>query len=310
MKRLLIIILLLLLVACGGEEMEEAAPSQSVTSQEPIRAIATTSFIAEFLEYVGGDRVEIYTILKPGSSYYAFEPTMGDAREIGEADIIFSNGVGLESPWLDDLRESTGSEAVLEVVSFGAFLLDLDHRDHGHANGDPHIWLSTDNAVLMVDNIAFGLSEFDPDNADVYTANAEAYKVELARLTEEMQTILATIPEEQRKLVTSHEAYAYFAQQFGFEMVGTVIIASHESKQYSARDVEALIATIQAQGIPAVFAGAALDVRQAETVAREAGVTLVPELYADSLGSAESNAATYIGMMRHNAELIAQGLTP
>jgi len=322
-KKLIILLLFLLftllLVGCGGTSEATTVPTDEpskVTHESPsapdaskvIEIVATTTVIADFLRHVGGDKVDVTVMIKEGSNHHTFEPTMSEARLIAEADIIFSNGIGLEQPWLNDLRESTNSTAVLEVVSWGAYLLDLDHRDHIHQGGDPYIWHNTENAKIMVDNIALGLAEFDPAHQEQYEANAEAYKAELEALTEEIASLLNTIPPERRKLVTGHEAFAYFADQFEFELIGTVIIASHESKQSSTRDIEKLIQKIKEEQVPAIFAGISLNPRQAQTIADEASVPLIANLYSDSLGEAGSEGETYLSMMRYNAQTIYNGL--
>lgn len=312
------LLLAIVLVGCGGtSETTSGDSASSETSDNTsslqeessvIEVLATTTVIADFLRHVGGDKVDVTVMIKEGGNHHSFEPTMSQAQLIAEVDIIFSNGIGLEQPWLNDLRESTNSSAVLEVVSWGAYLLDLDHRDHMHEGGDPYIWHNTENAQIMIDNIALGLSEFDPANQEYYEANAEAYKVELEALTEEIESLIKSIPPERRKLVTGHEAFAYFADQFELELIGTVIIASHETKQSSARDIEELIKKIKEQQVPAIFAGISLNPRQAQTVADEAGVPLIANLYSDSLGQAGSDVETYLNMMRYNAQAITNGL--
>lgn len=320
-RAILVLFLLfaLLLVGCGGTseattvatDEPSKATDESPSAQDAskvIKVIATTTVIADFLRHVGGSHVDVMVMIKEGSNHHSFEPTMSEARLIAEVDMIFSNGIGLEQPWLNDLRESTNSSAVLEVVSWGAYLLDLDHRDHIHQGGDPYIWHNTENAQIMIDNIVLGLSEFDPANQEDYEANAEAYKADLEVLTEEIASLLNPIPPERRKLVTGHEAFAYFADQFELELIGTVIIASHETKQSSTRDIEKLIQKIKEQQVPAIFAGISLNPRQAQTIADEAGVPLIANLYSDSLGEAGTEAETYLSMMRYNAQAIYNGL--
>lgn len=314
-QHLALLLVVGLLVGCGSdpagntpEPTANATTADTTTTNEPIKVIATTTVIADFVEQVAQDRVEITVLLKAGTNHHSYEPTMGDLRLFSDIDIIFSNGVGLEQPWLNDMRESAEATATLEEVSWGAHLLDLDHRDHMHERGDPYVWHNTENAKLMIDNIVLALSLHDPDHADFYTANGEAYKAEIDGLTTELATLFETIPAGNRHLVTSHEAFYYLADQFGFELVGTVIIASHETKVSSARDTEILVERIQTLGIPAIFAGTTLDIRQAETVANEADVELVVGLYGDSLDPAGGDVDSYLKMMRHNAELIVAGL--
>jgi ABC-type Zn uptake system ZnuABC Zn-binding protein ZnuA len=271
-----------------------------------IIAVATTTQIADLLHNVAGDKVEIRVIMKEGSNHHTFEPTTSDLKLLSDAQIIFANGVGLDS-WLDQLIESSGSPATRVVTSEGVDLRDLSHEDHVHPDGDPHIWHSTENAKIMVANIARGMAAFDPANQTFYEQNAQAYTTQLDALAAEIRALLEPIPPERRKLVTSHEAFGYFAGQFDLRIVGTVIIAS-ESSEPSSRYVVQLIQKIRQEQVSAIFTETTLDPRLAEQIAQEAGVKLIPNLYSDTLGEPGSEADTYIKMMRYNATVIAAGL--
>ncbi len=277
-------------------------------TKDKIRAVATTTFIADFLKNIAGDHLEVNVIMKEGSNHHAFEPTIRDARIIGTSDIIFINGMSLEGEWLGQMLISTDSEEKVVVTAEGIQSRPLVHTDHVHADGDPHVWHSTINAQLVVDNITRGLVEYDPDNRAFYEANAEAYNAQLDELTEQVEAILAVVPTERRKLVTSHEAFGYFADQFGFEVIGTIIIAT-QSQEPDRRQMQSIIERIAYFEVPAIFTETTMNSRLAEQIATETGVQLVPNLYSDSLGTLGTEGDTYIKMMLYNARTIAAGLS-
>jgi ABC-type Zn uptake system ZnuABC Zn-binding protein ZnuA len=308
LTRRLILLLALILAACARGTPTPAGAVTPVAESGPLKVVATTTVIADFLRVVAQDKVEVTVIIKTGGNHHLFEPTASDVRAIAAADVIFANGVDLEIPWLNDIRESAGAAGALEELGFGTYRLDLYHRDHTHIGGDPYIWHNTGNAKIMIENLVLGLSLADPANADFYAANAAAFVAEIDQLTAEIEAMVAEIPPERRKVVTGHEAFYYFTDQFGIELIGTVTIISHETKPTSARDIEALISDIITFGVPAVFTGTTLDPGLAETVAAEAGVPLIEGLYGDSLGAPGSGAATYLEMMRYNAAIIVTGL--
>jgi ABC-type Zn uptake system ZnuABC Zn-binding protein ZnuA len=294
----LLVALFLLLSGCS--------PPTAGSADGKIVAVATTTQIADLLKNVAGDKVIIRVIMKEGSNHHTFEPTTSDVKLLIDAQIIFENGVELDS-WLDRLMESSGSTATRVVTSAGVDLLDLQHEGHVHAAGDPHIWHSTTNAKIMVANIARGMAAFDPENSAFYEQNAQAYTAQLVDLATEIHTLLDPIPEERRKLVTSHEAFGYFAKEFDLRIVGTVVIAS-ESAEPSSRYVVQLVQKIRAEQVQVIFTETTIDPRLAEQIAQEAGVTIIPNLYSDTLSEPGGEADTYIKMMRYNATVIAAGL--
>ncbi|MBZ0285117.1 MAG: metal ABC transporter substrate-binding protein [Anaerolineae bacterium] len=302
MKKLFIVFILLFLLA-GCTDILNVWKTK-----DKIRAVATTTFIADFLKNIAGDHLEVNVIMKEGSNHHAFEPTIRDARIIGTSDIIFINGMSLEGEWLGQMLISIDSEDKVVVTAEGIQSRPLVHTDHVHADGDPHVWHSTINAQMVVDNITRGLVAYDPDNRAFYEANAEAYNAQLDELTEQVEAILAVVPTERRKLVTSHEAFGYFADQFGFEVIGTIIIAT-QSQEPDRRQMQSIIERIAYFEVPAIFTETTMNSRLAEQIANETGVQLVPNLYSDSLGTLGTEGDTYIKMMLYNARTIAAGLS-
>jgi zinc/manganese transport system substrate-binding protein len=268
---------------------------------------------------VGGDAVDVTTLAGANADAHAFEPSPEQVVALADAAVIFENGLGFE-PWLDDIVDAAQPEAPRVVVSDGIELRladaeqheDGDGKDHEHEEGDydPHVWQSVANAMIMVENIRDALVEADPDRAGVYEANTAAYLAELEELDASIFEQVAAIPEDQRKLVTSHDTFGYFADRYGFEVIGTPFGVSTESAEPAASDVSELIELIEASGVPAIFTETIQNDSLIEQIASDAGVEVAPPLYTDALGDDESGASTYVDMMTHNVETIVTALTP
>lgn len=228
-----------------------------------------------------------------------------------EADLVFENGLEFET-WLDDLYESSGSTALRIVVSDGIDPLPFEEHDpapdHENGESDPHIWHDPNNAVVMVENIRAALVEADPANADTYNANAEAYTAQLTELDAAIRKQVATIPEANRILITSHDTFGYFADEYGFEISSAIASFSTEAADPSAGEIAELVELIQAEGVPALFAENTTNPDLMQRIADEAGVVLAPNLYTDALGQSGTPGATYLEMMRHNVDTIAAAL--
>jgi zinc/manganese transport system substrate-binding protein len=276
-------------------------------TDDKIRVVVSTTFIADFLRNIAGDQVEINILMREGSNHHAFEPTIRDAKIVGTSDIIFINGIDLEGDWLERLITSTDSEARVVVTAEGIERRPLVHTGHVHEGGDPHVWHSTENAAIIVTNITGGMVEFDPANRAVYEANRDAYQQQLLALEAEVRTIVSVIPEDRRKLVSSHEAFGYFADQFGLEVIGTVLIAT-QSQEPDRRQMQDIIGRIQEFQVPAVFTETSINPQMAEQIAMESGAKLIQNLYSDSLGLPGSPGDTYINAMLFNARAFASGL--
>lgn len=284
-------------------------------SEGELRVSATISVIEDLVGQVGGDRVEVSSIVPAGADVHTFQPSPSDAREISESEVVFQNGLGLEE-WMGDLIESAGGEnQTVVVLSEG--LEPLEHGDehgaeeesgaeeeHEHAEGNPHLWLDAHSAERYVERIRDALAEADPEGAEEYRANAEEYLEELEELDAYIEEQAQSIPEENRKLVTFHDAFPYFAEAYGFELVD-VIIQNPEAEP-SSREAARLVREIEEEQVPAVFTEPQFNQGLAETIAAEAGVE-VYELYSDSLVD-DPEADTYVRMMRTNIDRVKEGL--
>lgn len=308
--------------------------STSVAAQdadgEPLDVVTTFSILDDLVRNVGGEAIASHALVGAGVDSHTYEPAPNDVAILADADLVIAIGLDYE-PWLGGLLESSGTSAARVTVSENVTPLRFeeghelaegdDHADEaepegdeheGEAHGvfDPHIWHDATNAVIMVEAIRDALIAADPANTTTYEANAAAYIAELDALDAWVMAQVATLPEGQRKLVTSHEALGYYANRYGFELVGTAFgTLSTEAGDPSAAAIASLVAEIQAQQVPAIFAENTSNPDLMEAVAAEAGVTLAPTLFTDALGAPGSGAETYLDLIRANTETIVTALT-
>lgn len=302
-----------ILAACGGED---GGPGGG-----PVRVVATYSILGDLVRNVGGEEVEVTTLVGPDGDAHTFEPAPSDNAELAGADVVFENGLGFET-WLDDLYGSSGSEAERVVVTGGIKTIPIAGEEHGrekgpgehtegegeHGEKDPHVWHDPTKAIRMVESIREALVGADPENADAYRQNAGEYISELRALDEYARGRVKTIPEENRILFTSHDTFRYFADHYGFEVDTALASASTEAGDPSAGETAELVGKIEASGVPAIFAENVSDSSVMENIASEAGVELAPALYTDALGGPASDGATYEQMMRYNVSTMAEAL--
>lgn len=297
---------------------EGASPAFSpapLAAGEKLRVVATTSVVADVVANVGGDRIALTTLVPLGADPHSFQPTPQDMAALAKAHVVYANGAGLET-FLESLMDSVGIAGRLVYVSDGVALLQAEHEhegehegegEHEHEGGDPHTWFDPNNIVVWVGRIRDTLSALDPVNASAYRANAQAYIARLEELDAWIRQQVAQIPQDNRRLVTDHTAFTYFAARYGFEQVGAIFPGYSTLASPSARELAALEDAIRAQGVRAVFVGRTVNPALAERVAQDTGVRLV-FLYTGSLGETGSPAATYLDMMRYNVSAIAEAL--
>ncbi len=296
--------------ACGAGSAGQSSEGEN----GPLQVVATFSVLSDIVQNVAGDEVELTTVVGPGEDAHTFQANPSDSRALVGADLVFLNGLGFE-PWLDGLYESAGSEARRVTVTEGVDLLRAEGHDEGSheqekgAELDPHVWLDPNNTMIMVGTIRDALVEADPENAEVYRKNAREYIAELEGLDKEISSRVAGIPEDNRKLVTGHQVFGYFAERYGFEVSGAAISSlTTEAADPSAGAFARLVDEIQKEEVPAIFPEqSTTDRRIMGRLAREANVELAPPLFTDTL-SESGKGDTYIGMMRYNARTIADAL--
>lgn len=273
---------------------------------EPLQVVASFSLLADMSRQVGGDRVEVKALVGPNGDAHVYQPTPTDAKTLAKADLVVMNGLGFEG-WMERLVKAAGYRGPLVVASRGVTLLKLRHSDGAReGNADPHAWQDPANGRHYVVNIREALIQADPSGAEVYRARAEAYLARLDALDREARTTLGVLPPTRRKLVSSHDAFGYFARAYGLEFIAPVGVST--DAESSAADVAALIRQIRREQIPAVFVENISDPRLLERIRRETGARLGGTLFSDALSSADGPASTYLDMLRHNVRTLAAAL--
>jgi len=280
------------------------ALAQAANADEKLKVVTTFTVLADMAQNVAGDAAEVVSITKPGAEIHGYEPTPRDIVGAHDADLILWNGLNLEL-WfeqflrnLGDLPSATLSEGIDPIaIAKGAY--------EGKAN--PHAWMGLDNAQVYVDNIAAALSEHDPDNAETYEANAEAYKQELRDTLEPLRAQIAEIPEDKRWLVTCEGAFSYLARDFGMKEL--YLWPMNADQTGTPQQVRAVIDGVKTHDIPAVFCESTVNTAPAEQVARETGAQYGGVLYVDSLSEADGPVPTYLDLLKVTSQTIADGLS-
>ena len=387
--------LLFAAAACSDDaDSEKPQPTATTPPSSPtaekISVVTTTNIMADWVENIGGDNVDVFSLLPAGTDPHTFQPGAQDVARVADTDLVLSVGLGLEAAWLHDLLENaardesaivelgeivdpidfaqghagevevledlshivhevedgdiaaeTGLEEIKELLEAAegeeeelpAMLLEIvskvedgqmdaeeaieeiehltsegedQHAGHGHGLEDPHFWFDPLRVKLAVNDIAARLSVLDPDRGDTYSANASAYNARLDELHAWSEQQTATVAEDRRLLVTSHDSFGYFANLYGFEVVG-VVLSGTTDVEPSAGDLAELVEEVEEYGVPAVFGETTVSERLAIAVAEEAGAELI-RLYSGSLGLEGSGAETYIEMIRANVGRIVEAL--
>lgn len=271
-----------------------------------IPVVATTPQIADLVRNVGGGDVRVHQVIAAGVDPHEVEPTPADEEAIRRSRVIFENGLGLED-WAAAAIEAAGSKAPVVVLSDGLAL----RRPSPDGEIDPHVWHDPRNVVAMVGRVEEALAAAAPDRASAIRERAGSYRRQVEALDAEVAALVSTVPPDQRLLVTNHDALGYFAERYGFTVVGAVIPSFDSQAELSSRGVRELVARIRRTRVKAVFAESSLPPKTARAVSERAGVRVVAgddSLYGDSLGPPGSDGDTYIGMVRHNARVIVDNL--
>jgi len=257
------------------------------------QVLTTTTILADMAKQVAHDRVTVGSIVPAGVHVEEYEPRPDDAKRMSEAKLVITNGLDLDK-WVEPLLRNTKAGTPVVTVTDG--LRDID--------GNPHMWFDPERARQYVEKIRDGLIALDPAGRDAYTANAKAYSDQLVSLDAELKTKIATIPADRRRLVTSHDAFPYFAEAFGFEIVG--FAQPEPDKMPSAGELAGLIDKVKAAKVPAIFSEAGVSPQLAETIAKETGAKVITDLPTDSL--LDKPADSYVGMMRVVVDKIVAAL--
>lgn len=288
---------------CGGGDSDGTAASDQ---SGRLTVVATTMQLQDFARQVGGDRVQVTGILGPGDEPHEYEPTPSDAEALTDADVVLENGANLDE-WLDDLLSNSGADAQRVTAAEGIELLPTEEEGFP---GDPHIWHDPDNAKQMVDTVAAGLADADPEGQEAYERSASAYKAEIDEMAQEIRDIFAPIPPQERQLITTHDAFGYFVRAYDLTQVGTVLPALTTETEPSGQQVRQLVDEIRSEDVEAIFTEEAVDPKLERQIADEAGAEVSTSLYADVLGDPGSGAETLVEAELINARAMAEAWTP
>jgi zinc/manganese transport system substrate-binding protein len=271
-----------------------------------VKAVATFSILGDLVRNIGGERVEVTTLVGPNGDAHVYSPTPGDARKLAAANVVFVNGLGLEG-WMTRLVAASGTKAPMFVVTKGITPRQMqDEENRGRTAIDPHAWQSVANAKIYVANVRDGLAAIDPGGKSIYDANAAAYLAKLDELEKGVKAAIDSIPADRRKIITTHDAFGYFGAAYGIAFIAPEGVSTEVEP--SAKDVARIITQIKKQKIPAVFLENISDPRLMDQIARETGAIIGGTLYSDALSEPGGPAATYIDMMRHNVHEFTKAL--
>lgn len=297
-----------LLVSCGGK------PASVTRNSDPV-ILTSTTILADITRNIAGDRFPVESLLPVGADPHSYQPTPQDVTKIAESRLLILNGLEYEH-FVEGLLENAGGERPIVTGTDGLEAHHMEEHEeqhegeevgHKHEAGDPHMWLDPNLVLTYVENIREGLTHFDPEGEAVYRSNADAYSAELKALDTWIVEQVHQIPIEKRLLVTNHEALGYFAERYGFTLVGTVVESFSSDASPSAQQLAALIDQIRANGATAIFLDAADNDTLARQIAEETGVTVVTGLHLESLTDGPP-AGTYIDMMKDNVSKIVEVL--
>jgi zinc/manganese transport system substrate-binding protein len=324
-------------VAIGVSSAAQAADQ----ADGKLKAVASFSILGDMVKNVGGDRVEVTTLVGPNGDAHVFNPTPADAKTLASADIFFVNGLGFEG-WMQRLEKASGFTGALVVTSGGVMPIvmkgghdhhgsedqddhdndehakgkdDHDHDEHAKAEDDdshggdtdPHAWQSLFNGKIYVANIRDALIAADPDGKETYEANAAKYLAAIEAEDEAVRAAIAKLPEARRKIITSHDAFGYFGNAYGLEIIAPEGVSTES--EASAQDVAKIIRQIREEHIPAVFLENVTDRRLLDQIASETGAKIGGVLYSDALSDQDGPAPTYLDMFRHNVGTLTAALS-
>lgn len=305
----------LVATACGGGASGSPTGSNGAEAIRPapgaIMVVATTTVLADMVRQVGGTQVDAVSLVPPGGEVHTFDPTPSDLSRVADADLIVMNGLGLDE-WLGEVAANSGTTA--EVVELAEDLDGVEYFAAGEHDGEvehdgeefnPHLWLNVAYGIKYAERIGETLARVDPDHAADYETGTRTYVASLTELDAWAREQIATIPEADRRIVSFHEAFPYFAAAYGLEVVGTIIDAPGQDP--SAGEIADLVDAIRASGAKAIFSEAQFSPALADTVAREAGITIESNLYNDSLG--DPPADSYEGLIRWDVDRVVAALT-
>ena len=298
--RRLVAFSLLLSIPAWLAACESRRPHGQPANPHKMTVVTTLTVLADLIEPVGGDKVQVKALVPPGGEVHTYQPTPDDIKGVAQARLVFYNGAHLEE-WIDDtIRNAGKADLTVVVLSQG-----MPTIVESGSEPNPHLWLDVTNTKAYVEKIRDNLSQVDGANAGYYAERARTYLAKLDELDVWIRTEVGRVPPARRTLVTFHDAFPYFAKRYGFKLEGVVVASP--GKEPSARELAGLVQRIKRERVPAVFAEAQFSPKVLEVLAKDAGVKVVANLYNDTL-SAGPEANTYIAMMKHDVTEIVAAL--
>jgi len=282
-----------------------AWPGRAEEPRAKLKVVATFSILGDLTRNVGGERIDLVTLVGPDGDGHVYSPAPADARRVADAKVVITNGLKFEG-WIDRLVKSSGTKASVVQAATGVRPLAASGGGHHHG-GDPHAWQNIANVKIYVSNIRDALIKADPDGRSTYEANAMEYIAKLDELEAEVKSAVAKIPPERRKIITSHDAFGYFENAYGIDFIAPQGVSTES--EASAKDVAKIIQQVRREGIRAIFVENISDPRLVGQIGKEAGAKIGDKLYSDALSGPEGLAPTYIEMMRHNIKAISTALS-
>ena len=272
-------------------------------SQEKIKVVSSASIFQDMAKNIGGDKITSMSIVPIGRDPHTYTPKPSDVELVSSADLILINGLTFEG-WITELIENSGTKAKIILISEGVEPI-ISQKYHNAS--DPHAWMDAINGVKYVYNISAGLASIDPDNALFYADNGVKYNAEIKNAHNYIKNQIATIPTEQRILITSHDAFQYYGRAYDITLNAIMGISTESEAQ--SKDVQRVINVIKEKKVPAVFIESTINPQTLQQIANDTGVKIGGELYADSLGDEDSEASTYLKLLTHNTDVIVNALT-
>ncbi len=280
-------------------------PSIVARDDGALKIVTSTTILADLARQIGGERVDVTSLLPPNADPHDYEPSPDDVIAIEDAGLVILHGLQLDT-WVDPLVDAAQTNVPVIVATDGIETIGSD--DDGFSQGDPHVWFDPMRVKTMVANIETALASVDPDGAALYQQRLDAYDASLDQLDKAIQERIDIIPEKRRVLVTNHDALEYYANRYGLKIVGTVIPGLDSRTEPSAKEIASLIDEIQKAGVTVIFVENTVSPALADSLASDAGIRVAPELFTDSLGDADSGADTYITLMGTDTRIIVENL--
>jgi zinc/manganese transport system substrate-binding protein len=294
MLRLVAKLCLVALALCGAT---------GARAEPRLKVLATFSILGDLVQQIGGGDVAVSVLVGPNGDAHVFQPSPADVARVRDAKLVFVNGLGLEG-WMPRLVQASGSKAPLITVSKG--IQPIRDEDPEHGGLDPHAWQNVANVRIYAGNIRDALVAADPGGRAAYEAHAQAYLAALDVLETEVRITIGNIPPANRRIITTHDAFGYFAKAYGMTFIAPQGVSTEA--EASSRDVARIIRQVRASKVPAVFLENISDTRLIEQIARETKARIGEKVYSDSLSEPGGPAATYIDMIRHNTRAFAAAL--